>query len=648
MNKINIQHLQAILLLIIFNLQYYFATAQWYDPEKVNSKASEMYNKAYEAAQQENYTDAMKYVASAIKFDAKFVDAYLTRAGIYANMKKYDSSVIDFEKGITLDSIYAATYYLPYSISLAGVGQFEKALITVNQFLQNKTLNERSLKAGRYRQAVYQFAVEYEKMHPSKDYIFAPENLGDSINTIYGEYYPSITIDGKNLIFTRRINSDEDFYESTLENGIWQKALPLSGMVNTNLNEGAQNISQDGEWIIFAGCNYPEGQGSCDLYISYKTLKGWSEPGNLGPVINTDFWESSPSLSPDKRDLYFSSDKPGGYGGRDIWVSHRTGSKWSRPENLGPEINTSGNESSAFMYADNQTLFFNSNGHPGYGQTDIFFSKKQADSTWDVPINLGYPVNTINDEGSLIVAPDGKTAYYASDPSDSKGALDLYSFQLRKDIRPPKTLWVRGKVYDSKTLIGLPSSVELTNTKNQVLLSKVQTDEQGNYLTTLPIGNNYAFNVNRQGYLFYSENYELTDSNLDSVFHVDIPLQPIEKGAVIILKNIFFDTRMTELKPASITELNKVLQLMLDNPTLKILITGHTDNIGKAQDNFTLSNGRALAVINYLLASKKIEKNRLQFKGLGATKPIENNDTEQGRSINRRTELSVIGIDNLK
>jgi len=648
MNKINIQHLQAILLLIIFNLQYYFATAQWYDPEKVNSKASEMYNKAYEAAQQENYTDAMKYVASAIKFDAKFVDAYLTRAGIYANMKKYDSSVIDFEKGITLDSIYAATYYLPYSISLAGVGQFEKALITVNQFLQNKTLNERSLKAGRYRQSVYQFAVEYEKMHPSKDYIFAPENLGDSINTIYGEYYPSITIDGKNLIFTRRINSDEDFYESTLENGIWQKALPLSGMVNTNLNEGAQNISQDGEWIIFAGCNYPEGQGSCDLYISYKTLKGWSEPGNLGPVINTDFWESSPSLSPDKRDLYFSSDKPGGYGGRDIWVSHRNGSKWSRPENLGPEINTSGNESSAFMYADNQTLFFNSNGHPGYGQTDIFFSKKQADSTWDVPINLGYPVNTINDEGSLIVAPDGKTAYYASDPSDSKGALDLYSFQLRKDIRPPKTLWVRGKVYDSKTLIGLPSSVELTNTKNQVLLSKVQTDEQGNYLTTLPIGNNYAFNVNRQGYLFYSENYELTDSNLDSVFHVDIPLQPIEKGAVIILKNIFFDTRMTELKPASITELNKVLQLMLDNPTLKILITGHTDNVGKAQDNFTLSNGRALAVINYLLASKKIEKNRLQFKGLGATKPIENNDTEQGRSINRRTELSVIGIDNLK
>jgi outer membrane protein OmpA-like peptidoglycan-associated protein len=180
------------------------------------------------------------------------------------------------------------------------------------------------------------------------------------------------------------------------------------------------------------------------------------------------------------------------------------------------------------------------------------------------------------------------------------------------------------------------------------LVSKVQTDELGNYLTTLPIGNNYAFNVNRKGYLFFSENYNLTNGKIDSIFLADIPLQPIENGAIIILKNIFFDTKMTALKPASITELNKVLQLMLDNPTLKILISGNTDNIGKPQDNFTLSNGRALSVINYLLASKQIEKNRLQYKGLGATKPVADNTTEQGRSINRRTELSVINIGTLK
>lgn len=632
-----------VLLLIIFFLIKTVAFAQWYDPEKVNPKAANIYSKAYDAAQDENYSLAMQYIAEAIKIDPKFVDAYLTRAGIYANMKQYDSSVIDFEKGIHLDSVYAATYYLPYSISLSGIGEFEKALNVVNIFLADKSLNERSIKAGNYRKGVYEFAIDYAIKHPSAGYLFAPKNLGDSVNSKYAEYYPSITIDGKKLIFTRRIKNDEDFYESEIQEGKWAKATPLAGLVNTNLNEGAQNISQDGEWIVFTGCNYPEGQGSCDIYISYKTVKGWSEPANIGAIVNTDFWESSPSLSPDKRDLYFSSDQPGGNGGRDIWVTHRTEKgKWSRPENLGLEINTNGNEGSAFMYADNQTLFFNSNGHPGYGQTDLFFSKKQTDGSWSVPVNLGYPINTINDEGSLIVAPDGKTAYYASESASGKGALDLFSFQLRADIQPPKTLWVQGKVFDSKTKQGLPSSVELADINNGYIISKVQTDEEGNYLTTLPIGKNYAFNVNRKGYLFFSENYNLTTDKFDSIFKADIPLQPIEAGAMIVLKNIFFDTKKTALNPASLVELDKVLQFLLDNPTTKILITGHTDNIGKAQDNLTLSNGRALAVINYLVASKQIAKDRLQFKGLGATKAIADNNTEEGRAINRRTELSVL------
>jgi hypothetical protein len=248
---------------------------------------------------------------------------------------------------------------LPYSISLAGTGQFEKSLSAITRFLQIPTLNAQSKKAGNYRKSVYEFAVDYEKKHPAGNYVFAPQNLGDSINSVYPEYYPSVTIDGKKLIFTRRVNSDEDFYESTLEDGKWTNAKPLAGKVNTNFNEGAQNISQDGEWIIFTGCNYPEGQGSCDLYISHKTNKGWTEAENLGPIVNTDFWESAPSLSPDKRDLYFSSNQSGGYGGKDIWVTHRNEKgKWSRAENLGATVNSNGDESCAFMYADNQTLFF--------------------------------------------------------------------------------------------------------------------------------------------------------------------------------------------------------------------------------------------------------------------------------------------------
>lgn len=620
------------------------SSGQWYNPDKVNKKASAIYQKAYEAAQEQQYGIALARIYDAIAEEPRFIDAYLTRAGIYAELKNYDSSVHDFEKGIGLDSIYASNYNLPYSISLAGTGQFKKALAAVNSFLRSEQLNERSIKAANYRKSVYEFAIDYENKHPYGNYVFKPQNLGDSVNTKEPEYYPSITIDGKKLIFTRRVNNqDEDFHETSLVNGVWTKATALGGKVNTNLNEGAQNISQDGEWIVFTGCSYPEGEGSCDLYISYKTKRGWTEAENLGRMINTEFWESSPSLSPDKKDLYFSSSRLGGYGGTDIWVSRRNEKGfWGPAENLGPEVNSSANEGCAFMYADNQTLFFNSNGHEGYGATDLFFSKKGADGKFGKPVNLGYPINTIDDEGSLIVASDGKTAYYASEKNDSKGALDLYSFELREDIRPPKTLWVKGQVTDAKTKQGLPSSVELTDIVTRQLISKVQTDEYGNFLTTLPIGKEYAFNVNRKNYLFYSEHYDLSKPGTDSVFTADIPLQPIEAGALIVLKNVFFDTKKADLKPASITELDKIVQLMNDNPKLKIMITGHTDNVGKAQDNALLSTNRALAVVKQLLASRQIAKERLQSKGEGANKPVASNSTEAGRALNRRTELSVI------
>ncbi|MFZ4058008.1 MAG: OmpA family protein [Ferruginibacter sp.] len=619
--------------------------AQWYDPEKVAKKPMDIYLKAIEAADEEKYDVALQKMKDALALDARFVDAWLSSAGIKANQKNYTGSVADFEKAIQLDSVYCQNYFLPFSISLAGTGQFNRALQVIQIFLNIPTLNKQSIRAGNYRKSVYEFAVNYEINHPTGNYVFSPQNMGDSINSIHPEYYPALTIDGKTLIFTRRVVNDEDFYESSKTATGWSAAKPLGGKVNTNLNEGAQNISQDGRWIVFTGCNYPEGEGSCDLYIAYKTNQGWSEAQNLGAIVNTDFWESSPSLSPDKQDLYFSSNLAGGFGGKDIWVTHRNAKgQWSRPENLGSTVNTSSDESCAFMYADNQTLFFNSNGHPGYGGTDLFYTKKQTDNSWSTPCNMGYPVNTIDEEGSLIVAADGKTGFYASDKSDTKGALDLYSFELRPDTRPPQTLWVQGKVYDQKTKLGLPSQVELANTKTGQVLSKVQTDEDGNYLTTLPIGQEYAFIINRKGYLFFSEHYNLISPNTDTIFTADIPLKPIEAGASIILKNIFFDTKQTVLKPESKVELDKVIQLMTDNPTIKILITGHTDNVGKVQDNLILSDGRAKAVVAYLLASRLISKDRLQAKGLGSGKPIADNKTEAGKANNRRTELSILSI----
>lgn len=614
-----------------------------YDPDKVSKKAAALYQQGINKATDGDYKEGIRILQDAVKADPRFLDAFLSIAGIYGEMKNYSQSIINYEKARAIDSLYFKDYNLPYSINLAGQGDFEKALSAVDVFLSIQTLNEKSRLAAEYRKKSYQFAIDYAKQKPVGEYKFEPKNMGPNINSVVSEYFPTITLDANELVFTRRVgNFNEDFFGSTLSGGNWSPSKALTGNINTESNEGAQNISQDGQWLIFTGCNFPRGFGSCDLYISYLSPQGWSEPENLGNVINTASWESAPSLSPDKRDLYFTSSRPGGYGGNDIYISRRLpNGRWSEPENAGPEINTAGDESCPFIHADNQTLYFTSTGHLGYGGDDLFMSKKGPKNTWSKALNLGYPINTIENEGSLVIAADGKTAYYASDRADSRGGLDLYSFELREDIRPAKTLWVRGKVFDKKTQKGLPSAVELTDLSTQQILSKVQTDETGSYLITLPVGKDYAFNVNRKGYLFFSENFPLGQKAPDSTYNIDIPLQPIEANATIVLKNIFFDVNKFDLKTESASELDNIVRLMKENPTLTIAINGHTDNVGKAADNLKLSNDRAAAVVKYL-ATKGIESGRLSSKGFGATAPIADNASDGGRAQNRRTELKVI------
>ncbi len=630
-------------LLMAFCLFLLHTSHAQYDPTKINKKAVAAYNEALENAEQARFTESITSLQKAIQLDAHYIDAYLSLAGVYGQVKNYPQSVVYYEKAFALDSNYTSEYMLPYAINLAGEGEFEKALATINYLLAKPNLSPNTKKAAEYRQKTFQFAVDYAKKNDTKNYVFAPVNLGDSVNTTESEYWPSIPIQGKELVFTRKVNNrNEDFFSSVRKDSGWDKAQPLSGNINTPQNEGALNISQDGNWLIFAAANRREGYGDFDLYISYLTPEGWSEALNLGGKINSEFWESQPSLSPDKRDLYFASNRPGGYGGSDIYVAHlQPNGKWSTPENMGPEINTAGDENSPFIHADNQTLYFASNGLPGYGDEDLFVVRKGPNGNWSNPQNLGYPINTINREGTLFIVADGETAYYASDRSDSKGGLDIYSFVLRQDIRPYKTLWVKGTVSDKTTRKGLPSAVELIDLNTKQLLSKVQTDETGNYLITLPVGKDYAFNVSRKGYLFYSDNFSLKDKSPDSTYQKDILLQPIEINASIVLRNIFFDFNKYEVKPESQVELDKVAQLLQDNPTVKIQIAGYTDNVGNAADNLKLSQNRAKAVVAYLTA-KGIDAKRLSAKGYGETVAVADNKTEEGRAQNRRTELKVI------
>jgi len=636
--------MKFFLLAVAALMTIHFSYAQTYNPDKVNKQARTIYDLALERAADAKYYEAIQMLDKAISLDGKFVEAYLSRAGINGQLRQHHKAVADYEKAFTLDSVFTHDYRLPYSINLAGTGAFDKALVAVDQFTQDKTLGEKSKKAAEYRRNTYQFALDYPKTHSVKDYVFAPKNLGDSVNTKYPEYFPSLTIDGNQMIFTRQVNyMNEDFFgtEKKAERS-WSNATPLPGEINTDRNEGAQNISQDGKLLVFTSCDAPGGFGGCDLFYSSLTKKGWSSPLNMGQVVNSEFWESQPSLSPDKRALYFTAREPNGFGGSDLYISYvMPDGKWGPPMNMGPDINTPGDETSPFIHADNQTLYFASSGLQGYGKMDLFLVRKDSTGHWGKPENLGYPINTIDDEATLFVTADGSTAYYASDRSDSRGALDLYSFTIREDVRPIKTLWVKGKVYDAKTKEGLPSAVELKDLKTGLRSSKVQTDEIGEYLITLPIGKDYAFNVNRKGYLFYSENFSLANPVNDSVFQVDIPLQPIEVNANVVLKNIFFDTKKFDLKPTSQAELDNLVELMQENPSMVVQINGHTDNVGKPADNLLLSNNRAKSVVDYLI-KKGIPATRLKSKGFGETRAVVDNNTEDGRGKNRRTELQVL------
>jgi outer membrane protein OmpA-like peptidoglycan-associated protein/tetratricopeptide (TPR) repeat protein len=625
-----------------FVLMSTFAFAQT-PRQSSNPKALKKYNEALVALEDNRSAEGIALLGSALQIDSNFIDAYLSLAGALGNTKQYKKAVTVYERARLKDSIYFTPYLLPYAINLAGLGQFEEALTAIRNFLTLDGLSGRSIKAAQYRKKTFEFAVSSSQKNKNASFVFAPKNLGDSVNSSSSEYYPSVTVTDDALVFTRRTgNAREDFLLSAITNkDSFNKAAPLDGDINLEPRKGAITVSQDGDWLFFAADIAGAGIGGFDIYKSVYTPSGWSEQENLGDSINTDFWESSPAISPDKRALYFSSTRPGGYGGADLYVSYlKPNGRWNEAVNMGPTINTAGDEMAPFIHADNQTLYFTSDGLPGYGGSDLFVLKKLSNGQWGTPENMGYPINTIENEGSLAVAADGYTAYYASDREDSRGGLDIYSFTLPAHARPFKTIYVKGVVTDLISKKGLPANLELTDNATGTIINKVQTDELGHYFITLPEGKDYTFTVNRKGYLFYSSAYALSGAAPDSTYVKNIALEPIKLASNFVFTQVLFESNSYALLPASLPELNKLVQILEENPGMHIQISGHTDNVGKAADNLTLSTSRAKAIVQYL-SSKGIATERLSYKGFGSTEPIATNETAAGRALNRRTSFTI-------
>jgi outer membrane protein OmpA-like peptidoglycan-associated protein len=634
--------MKKLLIVLVVLPTCFCAHGQQYNPETVSPKAKRWYEKAQQAMMMnsaEDRANVIPFLNKAISEDSGFLDAYVQVASLYERSREYAKALPYFKKANEVDSVYMLQGYLIYAKAEAGTGNFEEALRLTDRFLKQPELSPSRRQAALQWREHFAFGLQSKNQHIP----FNPHNMGDSINSADPEYLPVLTIDQKTLIFTRNIGSrNEDFYISHRLDSTWSRAVPLGPPVNSRYNEGAQTVSQDGKVLIYTICNRPDGMGSCDLYYAERTADGgWSNPRNMGPAVNSRFWDTQPCLSPDNRDLYFVSNRPGGYGGSDIYVCHlQPDGTWGRPQNLGPGINTATDESSPFLHADNQTLYFASSGWPGLGGVDLYYSRRNPDGSWGTPHDLGYPINTIDHDGSLFVAADGKSAYFASDRSDSRGKLDIYQFELYPAARPVRTLYVQGYVYDKKTRGRLQALLELVDLGTGRTITHIPTDTDGSYLVTLPVGKDYAFNVSKPGYLFYSDNFSLKDTTAGRPYHINIGLQPIEVNAAVTLKNIFFDFDKYSLKPESKVELDRLVSLLRQNPSVKIRINGYTDSVGTPQHNLQLSQHRAQAVVNYL-ESKGIAASRLSAKGYGASHPVASNETEEGRALNRRTEVVI-------
>ncbi len=614
--------------------------------ESAPNKAKNAYNDGVTEARQGNTAIAIGYFEQALKVCPTFIDAQLLWAGSQLKIKDYARAEEGFEKVIALDEKYQPGAFFTLALSEWEQDKFEDAAFHAEHYLTTNSPDPDLLREAKRLAVNARFAATAVK-NPVP---FDPKPVGNGVNSPADEYLPSLTADGGTMIFTRRDFIDENFYQSEYKNGKWATAEPLEG-VNTNQNEGAQHISPDGSWLVFTACNRRDdgSQGSCDLYWSQLKSGTWTKPVPFSAAINSSDWDAQPCISADGKTLFFSSMRAGGKGGRDLWLTTRQpGGKWSKPENLGAGINTDLDEQTPFLHPDGQTLYFTSDGLPGMGENDLYLVRRQPDGTWGTPQNLGYPINTKANEGTLTVSLDGRTAYFAANRAGSQGGIDIYQFELPANARPQPVTYAQAKVKDAVTGKPLVAKVEFTDLKTGQSYVSANTKADGSFLVCLPAGKDYALNVNKEKYLFYSENFNLTETaTFDKPFLLNIELQPIgdESAAVasskpIALRNVFFETGSAALLPSSSAELDRLAALLAEVPSLRIQINGHTDNVGDDAFNQKLSEARAKSVYDYLIA-KNIPGDRLKYKGFGESQPVESNDTVEGKGRNRRTEFVV-------
>jgi len=668
-------YLFSFLFLLILNSSF-ILNAQDENPcERIkNKKAIKLYDQAKTELKNRNKVKANQLLREAIEIESDFFDAYYLLGEMSYKRAKADMESQNISNTGSAAAVKSAKKYLRKSIELCptynpyayfylgqiyfGADQYDSAYYYFNEFTKDAE-KIKSTKDYDDAEQMAKYAKDYTNVK-SKTVPFKPYPV-KGISTKFDEYLAIISADNQIALFTRKdtmpakktvYGNDspvfkEKFMISNFYGGEYDRGKSMPPPFNKNDNEGGATLSLQNDYLIYTVSKPIGNYLNTDLYYSKLTNGVWSEIKSLGPKINLpDSWESQPSLSSDGKTLYFASNRKGGLGGIDIYKSTRDDSgEWGMPVNLGPTINTMGDEKSPFIHTDNITLYFSSSGLPGLGGYDIFYCKQDANGKFFKPKNIGYPINSEGDDIGFFVSTDGKKGFFCTNRKGliGMGGWDVFSFDLYEEARPEAVLLVAGSVKDETTNEFVRAKVELKNVETKQI-TEIDVDTlTGKYITAVLFKNDFVLSVKKEGYAYESKYIAKDDTTFASPSKVDMDIQPLVLGKAYELKDIKYGINSAELTDNSKTILNDFIEFLTNNPELKVAIHGHTDDVGDDQTNLKLSDDRAKSVYEYLI-NNNIASSRLSYKGFGETMPIATNKTAAGRAKNRRTEFVIIKI----
>lgn len=633
---------QSALVLLLTGITF-FAQAQ--DPR-------EYYNDGIRALNNGDFGTAITKFKEAVNLKNDYQDAWYYLGITFNYAKDYENAVYSMSRLKTINPNYNPWMYYEACKALIELDKLEDAQTAANLFLkklEDTPKNQMSRHQGIYR---LNYATKSGPIRSAPPTMSEPVSIA-AINSNSGDYMPQVSPTGTRLYFTsvRKGGFDdpddnnpndfgEDLYFSKLTNDSWSTPELLPEPLNSMGDDFGSAFTGDGQVMVYVKCETPEGIGNCDLYITQLVGTEWSKPMNMGNVVNSDDWDSQPTISSDGNRVIYTSARAGGYGGSDLYMIEKNQlGEWGIPQNLGGIVNSPFNENSPYLAPDGKTLYFASNGHPGYGGMDIFYSLFE-NGKWSAPKNLGAPLNSKGDDTNFSISAEGM-GYFSSSRLDGAN-FEIFQIELPDELKPKPTVVVQGVVSNSKTNapIGAVVLIEDINSGELISVNK-SNSSSGEYLIVLPAGRDYSVSASSKGFFFYSQSFELPSDTSYAEITNNIALEPIEKGTKVVLNNIFFESGRAELKPISYVELNKAVDLLKDNATMVIEIGGHTDNVGSDALNLSLSEKRAEAVRKYMILAG-IDESRVLSKGYGETVPIADNSTADGRAKNRRTEFEIV------